>query len=112
MTISNTTHSGEIERSVPPNAKQCGPEKRRPKEKYNAEPAATVETTNTEPLRKALAQSNISLNFRRDDRTGRVVVEMIDDSTGDPIRQIPSEVSLRLSEMFSKVQGHLFEARF
>lgn len=114
MTINSATQIGEIERSVPPDAKQAFPQDVEPKvkEAAPAEPETEVKTANPEQLKEVLAQSDISLNFRRDDKTGRVVVEMIDNTTGDPVLQIPNEVSLRLSEMFSKVQGQLFEARF
>jgi flagellar protein FlaG len=112
MTINNATQVGEMERSVPPNAKQYSPPNPKPKEPAPALPEAKVEAANPEQLKEVLAQSDISLNFRRDDKTGRVIVELIDNSTGDAVKQIPSEVSLRLSEMFSKVQGQLFEARF
>jgi flagellar protein FlaG len=112
MTISNTTQVGEIERSIPPDAKQYLPPKPTPKESIPVLPEPKVETANRKQLKEVLAQSDISLNFSRDEKTGRVVVEMIDNATGDPVMQIPNEVSLRLSEMFSKVQGKLFEARF
>lgn len=69
------------------------------------------EVPDAKNLRSVLAESNISLNFHRDESSGRVILEMIDDATGEPIRQIPNEVSLRLSELFSKVQGQFFEAR-
>ena len=83
--------------------------RRVPEEKPKSEPKEKAQ--DPEILKTVLAEANISLNFKRDDRTGRIVVEMIDNSTGDPVRQIPNEVSLRLSAMFSKVQGQLFEAR-
>jgi uncharacterized FlaG/YvyC family protein len=72
---------------------------------------AEVELPDPEKVRAILAESDISLNFHRDDDTGRIVVEMIDNVTGEAIRQLPTEVSLRLSELFSKVQGNIFEAR-
>lgn len=114
MTLDSAVKVGEVERSVPANVKPSFPRETGPKAK-EAAPAETepkVHTADPEPLKEVLAQSDISLNFSRDEKTGRVVVEMIDNTTGDPVMQIPNEVSLRLSEMFSKVQGQLFEARF
>jgi flagellar protein FlaG len=70
-----------------------------------------VETADLEKVKAILAESDISLNFHRDESTGRIVVEMIDNATGDAVRQIPNEVSLRLSELFNKIQGNIFEAR-
>jgi flagellar protein FlaG len=110
MTINNAAQVAEIERSVPPNAKPYSPPKTKPREPV---PPLHEEKGHADPeqLKEVLAQSDISLNFRRDEKTGRVVVEMIDNTTGDQVMQIPNEVSLRLSEMFSKIQGQLFEAR-
>ncbi len=62
-------------------------------------------------LQNVLAEHDISLKFRRDEKTGQLVVEMIDNKTGDAVRQMPSEVSLKLSEAFAKVQGQFIEAR-
>lgn len=114
MTIHSAAQIGEIERSVPPNAKPSFPAEAKPKsmEQASAIAESEVKAADIEQLREVLAQSDISLNFRRDEETGRVVVEMINNATGDPVLQIPDEVSLRLSEMFSKIQGQLFEARF
>ena len=70
-----------------------------------------VKPENREPLQIVLAEHDISLNFRRDERSGQLIVEMIDNKTGDALRQLPSEVSLRLSEAFAKIQGQFIEAR-
>ena len=67
------------------------------------------ERDNLQILKNVLAEKDISLKFRRDDRTGQLIVEIIDDKTGDAIRQIPSEVSLKLSEVFAKVQGRFID---
>lgn len=60
-------------------------------------------------LQTALAAENITLKFRRDDATEQMVVELVDEETGDPIRQMPSEVSLRLEAVFSKLVGHIVD---
>jgi flagellar protein FlaG len=62
-------------------------------------------------LQNVLAEQDISLKFRVDEKTGQLVVEMIDNKTGDAVRQMPSEVSLKLSEAFAKVQGQFIEVR-
>lgn len=111
MTIgSSTIGSLEFESSFAQNQKDVPPPEVSDK-KLSAETGPKFEVADTERLKSVLAQSNISLNFRRDEASGRIVIEMIDSNTGDAVRQIPSEVSLRLSELFSKVQGQLFEAR-
>lgn len=56
-------------------------------------------------LRTELARHGISLKFSRDDTTNHLVIQMIDDKTGDAIRQFPTEVSLSLAANFMKLQG-------
>lgn len=56
---------------------------------------------------EAVKASNISLKFSRDDESGSIVVELIDQNTGEPVRQIPSEASLRLAAALGKLQGNL-----
>lgn len=50
------------------------------------------------------------INFQLDDTSGRVVVNVTEASSGDVIRQIPSEEALRLSENLSEIRSLLFEA--
>jgi uncharacterized FlaG/YvyC family protein len=66
---------------------------------------ATAETPELVKLKAALSEHNISLKFSQDDATKRIVVEMIDQKTGEAIRQFPSQVSLSLAANFMKLQG-------
>lgn len=50
------------------------------------------------------------INFSLDDGNGRVVVKVTDASSGDVIRQIPSEEALKLAENLSEVRSLLFQA--
>ncbi|HCF2341580.1 flagellar protein FlaG [Pseudomonas paraeruginosa] len=50
------------------------------------------------------------LNFSLDDSTGRVVVKVTDSSSGEIIRQIPSEEALRLAERLDEARSLLFKA--
>lgn len=50
------------------------------------------------------------INFQVDDSSGRVVVNVTEASSGEVIRQIPSEEALRLSENLSEIRSLLFEA--
>lgn len=61
---------------------------------------------------KSFAQSiQRNLDFSVDDSTGQVVVKVIDGSSGDVIRQIPSEEILRLSERLADMRSLLFQAK-
>lgn len=50
------------------------------------------------------------INFSVDDGSGGVVVKVTDSTTGDVIRQIPSEEALQLAESLSDMRSLLFKA--
>lgn len=51
-----------------------------------------------EKLNDYLRQNSRNLQFRYDDTSGRTVITVVDASTGDVVRQIPSEELLAMSE--------------
>jgi flagellar protein FlaG len=60
---------------------------------------------------QAFAQSvSRDLNFTVDDGSGQVVVKVTDATSGDVIRQIPSEEALQLAEHLSDARSLLFKA--
>lgn len=50
------------------------------------------------------------LNFDFDDSSGRVVVKVTDSTSGDVVRQIPTEDALRLAENLEEIRSLLFKA--
>lgn len=60
---------------------------------------------------QAFAQSvSRDLSFSVDDGSGQVVVKVTDATSGDVIRQIPSEEALQLAENLSDARSLLFKA--
>lgn len=59
-------------------------------------------------LKNALAEHDISLNYRHDDASNRLVITLVNEKTGEAIRQIPNEVSLKLS---AQIQGQFFDQK-
>lgn len=51
-----------------------------------------------------------NLDFRVDDSSGRVVVQVTDRESGDVIRQMPTEEALKLAESLDEVRSLLFKA--
>lgn len=49
-----------------------------------------------------------NIQFRLDDDSGRMVVMVTEASSGDVIRQMPSEEALRLAENLSEMRSVLF----
>lgn len=76
---------------------QQAPQQPSPEELRNA-----VETLN-----KAMQQSNQNLQFSVDNETDKVVVKMVDTSTGQLIRQFPSEETLAISRGIEQFQQGL-----
>lgn len=60
-------------------------------------------------LKSLLAEHNINLEFSRDEATNELVIKLIDDKTGESIRQFPSEVSLKLAATYAKIQGQILD---
>ncbi|MEH6389678.1 MAG: flagellar protein FlaG [Pseudomonas profundi] len=50
------------------------------------------------------------IDFQLDDSTGQVVINVTERSSGNVIRQIPSEDALRLAENISEIRSLLFKA--
>ena len=56
-------------------------------------------------VQTVLAESNISMKFSASEQTSGVVVQLVDETTGELIRQIPNEVSLKLAAVNIKLSG-------
>ena len=72
----------------------------------NAVPALARGTDLREAMQQIIvliAANTRELNFRVDRATGRVVITVVNPSSGKVIRQIPSEVSLRLARELQRL---------
>lgn len=65
----------------------------------------------TQQIQDAIQDTNISLNFSRDEESGAIVVKWIDQLSGEAIQQIPSEAALRLAVALGKLQGQFFNQK-
>lgn len=63
----------------------------------------------TDALRKAIEPIASSLQFSVDEETGRTVVTIIDSTTNEVVRQLPSKEMLDLVKSLDRVQGLLFK---
>lgn len=71
------------------------------------QPSAAELKNAVETLNKAMQQSNQNLEFSVDTDTKKVVVKMVDTSTGQLIRQFPSEETLAISRGIEQFQQGL-----
>ena len=68
-------------------------------------------TENIDKLKSILAENDITLKFSQDAETKQLVVELVDNKTGEAIRQMPSEISLKLTASFVKMQGQFVDTK-
>lgn len=66
---------------------------------------------NLDQLKNALAENKITLQFSQDNETKQLVVKLVDDVTGEAIRQIPSDISLKLAAVFVKLKGQFVDTK-
>jgi len=63
-------------------------------------------------LHHALAKHQISLSFTLDNETNQVIVKLIDEQTGEAVRQTPTEVSLKLAAVNATITGQFVNGNF
>jgi flagellar protein FlaG len=62
----------------------------------------------TEEIERYLSDMNVSISFEIYDKTGDLIVKMINRDTKEVIRQLPPEDLLRLRQKFEELRGVLF----
>ena len=60
-------------------------------------------------LGHAMQPFDIALKFSKDSETGAIVIEMINQVTGETLQQIPNEALLHVSAVLGKLQGKIFD---
>lgn len=58
-------------------------------------------------INQALETLATSLKFEVDDQSGHTLVKVIDQDSGEVLRQIPSEATVRIARSLDKMVGHL-----
>jgi flagellar protein FlaG len=110
MQISATTfvndHRASFERIAPHFAPPGTKDQPSPEPKVSSKSDAE----SIERVKAVLAEHDISLRFSKDPATKALIVQLVDDKTGEEIRQFPSEVSLKLAANFLKLQGNFINA--
>ncbi len=66
-----------------------------------------IEVKDAAPVKNQPVETQTSLKFTLDQQTKQLVVELVNNKTGEAIRQSPSEVSLKLTAIYAGIQGKL-----
>ena len=85
--------------SPAPESQQAHPAKPSPQEVQQA----------TDAINKALERSDQSVRFSIDHDTGTPVVKVVDSSTNEVIRQMPSEEVISIARSIDRLQGILLK---
>jgi flagellar protein FlaG len=64
-----------------------------------------------ESVKNYLSDLNTSLSFEVHEKTGELVMKVVDQNTGEVIRQIPAEDLLQLHEKLEELRGILFSSK-
>lgn len=117
----NSASSSDVFRSQSLDKKAEAPEAlsvQRRQELQASEQTNPLATSNEEQLDQtveelsSLVQSlKRELNFSVDDNSGRTVIKVIDSTTDEVIRQIPSEEVVELAQMIDQHAGLLMDAK-
>lgn len=62
-------------------------------------------------VKSVFEENNISIAFSQDEETKAIIVKLVDKATGEEIRQIPTEVSLKLVAINAKLQGNFVDEK-
>ena len=60
-------------------------------------------------INQALRTLATNLKFEVDDDSGRTLVKVIDQDSGEVLRQIPSEATIQIARSLDKMVGHLVD---
>jgi len=80
------------------------PEKTRNQETRDVSPALLVEE-----IQEALNSFNIRIHFEIQEKSGELIVQILDRDTGELIRRIPPEELAKISQKLDELRGILFD---
>ncbi len=97
---SNTVGGAETYKSSIPHREASGQTAPLPQEKVRAV---------VEELNRSMQAMGTSLSFSMDAATRKTIIRVLNDRTGEVIRQIPAEDVLRMSQRIAELLGVLYD---
>jgi len=77
--------------------------------KSSIDPRSSMELG--EEIKRFMEDFDVEVNFKTNEKTGDLVVQVVDRDTGKIIRQIPPEDLVKLHEKLVELRGVLFEGK-
>lgn len=76
-----------------------------------AQPLAKIEPNDVQEMNQKMSQLNVQLTFEMADDQKQNIVKVLDQSTGDVVRQIPTEEFLKMSERIDAIMNQLSDIK-
>jgi len=76
-----------------------------------AQPLAKIEPNDIQEMNQKMSQLNVHLTFEIADDQKQNIVKVLDQSTGDVVRQIPTEEFLKMSERIDAIMNQLSDIK-
>ncbi|RNF52350.1 flagellar protein FlaG [Marinomonas hwangdonensis] len=76
-----------------------------------AQPLAKIEPNDIQEMNQKMSQLNVQLTFEMADDQKQNIVKVLDQSTGDVVRQIPTEEFLKMSERIDAIMNQLSDIK-
>ena len=73
--------------------------------------SAPVEPSDLKAMNQKLSQLNVHLTFEMTEDRAQNIVKVLDQSTGDVVRQIPTEEFLKMSERIDAIMSQLSDIK-
>lgn len=70
-----------------------------------------IEPSDIQEMNQKFSQLNVHLTFEIDDNQKQNIVKVLDQSTGDVVRQIPTEEFLKMSERIDAIMNQLSDIK-
>lgn len=70
-----------------------------------------VEPTDVETVNQKMAQLNVRLTFEMSEDQDQNIVKVLDQTTGDVVRQIPTEEFLKMSDRIDAIMNQLSDIK-
>lgn len=111
MQINSINPSVDFSSAFPQTTEKSGAPQAKQQNAVSTESKPAEKAAELIKLQSVLEENNVSLNFSRDEKSGEIVVKLVDSATGEAIRQLPTEVSLKLSAANTRLQGQFIDQK-
>lgn len=93
------------------NAAETNKSDRENRQSHSSNLSAPIEPSDLQAMNQKLSQLNVHLTFEMTEDRAQNIVKVLDQSTGDVVRQIPTEEFLKMSERIDAIMSQLSDIK-